>query len=60
MSLAEIEAQLERLTPEELRRLALKTWTVFVEKESGARDANQCSEDDAGLRNGSRVRLEAS
>ena len=43
MSLAEIEAELDKMTSEELRRLALKSWTAFVEKESGA--ANECSED---------------
>ena len=44
MSLAEIEAELGRMTPDELRRLALKSWTTFVEKEGGP--ANECSEDD--------------
>jgi hypothetical protein len=44
MSLAEIEAELGKMTPDELRRLALKSWTTFVEKEAGA--ANECSEDD--------------
>jgi hypothetical protein len=47
MSLAEIEAELDKMTSEELRRLALKSWTAFVEKESGA--ANECSEDDPRL-----------
>ena len=46
MSLAEIEAELEKLNPEELRRLALKSWTVFVEKEGRVDTANDCSEDD--------------
>jgi hypothetical protein len=44
MSLAEIEAELGKMTPEELRHLALKSWMTFVEKEGGA--ANECSEDD--------------
>ena len=35
MSLAEIESELEKLTPEELRRLALKSWSTFVGKEGG-------------------------
>ena len=47
MSLAEIEAELGKMTPDELRRLALKSWTAFVEKESGA--ANESSEDDPQL-----------
>ena len=46
MSLAEIEAELEKLNPEELRRLALKSWKVFVEKESHLDTSNDCSEDD--------------
>lgn len=49
MSLAEIEAELGKLSPDELRRLALKSWTAFVEKESLAPDANECSEDDPQL-----------
>lgn len=47
MSLAEIEAELGKMTPDELRQLALKSWTTFVEKEAGA--ANECSEDDPQL-----------
>lgn len=47
MSLAEIEAELGKMAPDELRRLALKSWTAFVEKEAGA--ANECSEDDPQL-----------
>ena len=46
MSLAEIEAELGNLTPHELRRLALKSWTAFVEKEAGGGAANECSEAD--------------
>jgi hypothetical protein len=49
MSFAEIEAQLERLTPDELRRLALKSWSAFVAKEGLSDDANQCDEDDPDL-----------
>jgi len=49
MSFAEIEAQLERLTPDELRRLALKSWSAFVAKEGLSEDANQCDEDDPDL-----------
>ena len=44
MSLAEIEAELGKMTPDELRRLALKSWTAFVEREAGA--VNECSEHD--------------
>ena len=49
MSIAEIEAELERLTPDELRRLALKSWSAFVAKEGLSEDANQCGEDDPDL-----------
>jgi hypothetical protein len=44
MSLAEIEAELVRMSPDELRQLALKSWTTFVEKEGGS--SHECSEDD--------------
>jgi hypothetical protein len=49
MSLAEIEAELGKMTHDELRRLALRTWTVLVEKEAGNGAANECSEDDPKL-----------
>src|SRR5437016_39366 len=49
MSFAEIEAELEKLSPEELRRLALKSWTAFMSKESGADASNECSEEDPQL-----------
>ncbi len=49
MSLTEIEAELEKLTPEELRRLALKSWTAFVERESSAQTAHETSEEDPKL-----------
>ena len=47
MSFAEIEAQLENLTTDELRRLALKSWNAFVAKE--AFSENQCDEDNLEL-----------
>ncbi len=46
MSFAEIEAELGKLSPDELRRLALKSWTAFVEREGLAPGVNECSEDD--------------
>jgi hypothetical protein len=49
MSLIEIEAQLDKLTPDELRHLALKSWTAFVEKEGGSEGQNECDEDDPQL-----------
>jgi hypothetical protein len=47
MSLAEIESELKKMTPDELRRLALKSWSALVQKEGGA-DAS-CDEDDPQL-----------
>jgi hypothetical protein len=49
MSLAEIEAELDQLGPEELRRLALKSWTTFVQKEGRSVGANECDESDPRL-----------
>jgi hypothetical protein len=49
MSLAEIEAELSRLTPDELRDLALKSWSAFSAKESKSSDINECDEDDPVL-----------
>jgi hypothetical protein len=49
MSLAKIEAELGNMTPDELRRLAMKSWTAFVEKETGTGAVNECSEDDPQL-----------
>jgi hypothetical protein len=49
MSLAEIEAALERLGPDELRHLALKSWMAFVEKERRQDGVNECDEADPRL-----------
>ena len=49
MSLAEIEAQLGNMTPDELRRLALKSWTAFIEKEASTGATTECNEDDPQL-----------
>lgn len=49
MSYAEIEAELDRLDSDELRRLALKSWRAFVQKEGGAAGANECDENDPVL-----------
>ena len=46
MSLADIEAELDHLGPDELRRIALKSWTAFVEKEQGMEGANKYDETD--------------
>lgn len=47
MSYAEIEAELDRMPLDELRRIALKSWTTFVAKESGG--VNECDEFDPQL-----------
>lgn len=49
MSLTEIEAQLEHLTPDELRRLALRSWSAFVRREGRSEIFNECDEDDPFL-----------
>ncbi len=49
MSLAEIEAELEKLTSDELRRLALKSWNEFMAKEGCSNRPDECSEDDPQL-----------
>lgn len=46
MSLNQIEAELENLTSEELRRLALKSWMTFVKRERISAEAHECSEED--------------
>jgi hypothetical protein len=49
MSFAEIEAELEKLSSDELRRLALRSWTAFVQKEGILDAANECNEEDPRL-----------
>jgi hypothetical protein len=49
MSLAEIEAELEQLGANDLRRLALKSWMTFVKKERDQPGVNECDEDDPRL-----------
>jgi hypothetical protein len=49
MSFAEIEAELDRLGPDDLRRLALKSWTAFAQKEGDSDGANGCGESDPRL-----------
>jgi hypothetical protein len=47
MSLAQIEAELEHLSPDELRRLALHSWSAFMKKGGGM--GHECHEDDPAL-----------
>lgn len=49
MSITEIEAELERLTPDELRSLALRSWNAFVRSEGDSGTFNECDEDDPAL-----------
>ena len=49
MNMVEIEAELVKLTPDELRRLALKSWAAFVEQEGRTDTADECIEDDPHL-----------
>jgi hypothetical protein len=49
MSFAEIEAELDKLETDQLRRLALKSWTAFVQKEGRTDGANECDESDPRL-----------
>jgi len=49
MSYAEIEAELDNLAPDELRRLAMKSWTAFVKKEGRTGGRNECDEIDPRL-----------
>ena len=46
MSFAEIEAELEKMAPDQLRRLALRSWAAYVEKEARPKAANKCDEND--------------
>jgi len=51
MSFAEIETELDKLEPDELRRLALKSWSAFLQKEGHPNGANECDESDPHLLN---------
>ena len=58
MSFAQIEAELEHLSADELRRLALKSWSAFVQKK-GYSGQPESSEDDprslAALKEAARI-----
>lgn len=49
MSIAQIEAELERLSADELRQLAVRSWAAFVEKEGVEPAVNECEESDPEL-----------
>ena len=49
MSFTEIEAELDKLGPDDLRRLALKSWAAFVLKEGRTEGGNECDESDPRL-----------
>jgi hypothetical protein len=46
MSFAEIEAELEKMAPDQLRRLALRSWAAYLEKECRPEAGSKCDEDD--------------
>ena len=46
MSLAEIETELEKMPADQLRRLALRSWAAYIQKEAHPDAANTCDEDD--------------
>ena len=49
MSLTEIEAELPKLKPGELRRRALKSWTTFIRREGWSAFSHEWSEPDPAL-----------
>ena len=49
MSLAEIEAELDPLGLDDLRRLARKSWAAFRQNEGCTGAANECDESDPRL-----------
>ncbi len=49
MSITQIEAELDGLSAEDLRRLALRSWLAFVAKTEANPAAHECSEDDPVL-----------
>lgn len=44
MSITQIEAELKRLSAEELRRLAVSSWAAYVEKEGLEPTLHECDE----------------
>ena len=49
MSFAEIEDELKNMTPVQLRELAMKSWSAYVEKLGSPGNTNECEEDDPAL-----------
>jgi hypothetical protein len=49
MSFAEIEAEIERLQPDELRRIAIKSWAAFLNRTGASGAPHECDEDDPRL-----------
>jgi hypothetical protein len=49
MSLTEIEAELQKLTSDELRHLALRSCALLIEKQGRSTAVRECSEDDPDL-----------
>jgi hypothetical protein len=49
MGIAQIEAELKRMSAAELRHLAMSSWAAFVEKEGLEPEVNECDETDPEL-----------
>jgi hypothetical protein len=49
MSIAQIEAELKRMSAAELRHLAMSSWAAFLEKEGLEPEVNECDETDPDL-----------
>jgi len=49
MSLTQIESEFQRLSTEELRRLAMSSWQAYLEREQGDPAVNECDENDPAL-----------
>ncbi len=49
MSFAQIESELQRLSAEELRRLAMSSWQAYLQREQCEPAVNECDELDPEL-----------
>lgn len=49
MGTAQIKSELRNLSPDERRRLALSSWTAYVQREENDSASPMCNEDDPEL-----------
>ena len=49
MSYAEIEAEIDRLQPDELRRIAIKSWSAYLDRTDASGTPHECDEDEPRL-----------